>query len=960
MRLSAEALSAALSALGVAASSASSNGWATAMCPACKDDSRPSLRVNTQTGSYKCFRCGATSNDDGLNLADFVENPVSPALSADPARAQAARNRMPALTDELVIRYHRFLMDSPGILDQLERRRGWTTATVRQLKLGYDGSYFWIPIYDVTGVLVNARMYDPFKRTTVKSFHYANDDGLKRTTIWLPFGKESIADSEEIWFYEGEPDAILAAQCGFPAAVITGGAGAWTDAVIEVIAGRRVVVCYDMDAAGRRGARTVVQRIRSRDLQVTALEFKLESAENKDFSDAVLKENRTPQWFRELAERRWRGEDTRGEDIQQVHIPVKLGAGTPGEPITVKAHVLGTEMVPTLVPQAVEARCRMDWDPERCATCPVGRANGNLRREYEAETKDVLVFAAKPALTHDSVIKGNLGIPARCNRHTIEVASMWQIQHVKLIPPLSDRHGGDATVRSALHISAADGRPLAVKSNQVYVFSGKIVPDVMSNEWTLVSPDARPAEDDIDSFRLDDTMFEHLTNTFKPDDWVVDSVDAKMAAEERSIARHVTRVYGRELILRAVDLVYHSVLQFPFKGRVITRGWLSLGVIGDTRTGKSETMSAMCTYLGLGKYVMDPANTTYAGLVGGLQQIGHGDKSWAVTWGLVPTNDRGLVIIDEVSSMTVEDIGRMSGMRSSGVAEITKIRSAATMARTRLIMAGNPRGLGRSLASYPTPAEGFMELIGAPEDVARFDLALGVKMGVDKDAADDKLGEQPQPALIDLRRALVKFAWSRTPDQVSWEAGAEDACVVAAGKMVKNYDHTVPLVEPSEQDLKVARVAVAIAVRSFSVSPDDHNVVLVRKCHVDLAERVMRAAFDQDLQYSEFSRFAREQRLDSKAALVLLGNTGSDVKVVCRALLMIRAVNQGSISMTLAMDSNESRIFIAKLAQIGAAKFDTISGKSNSSMVWTSDFMAFLRDLERMEHVPRPPEVDNF
>jgi hypothetical protein len=362
----------------------------------------------------------------------------------------------------------------------------------------------------------------------------------------------------------------------------------------------------------------------------------------------------------------------------------------------------------------------------------------------------------------------------------------------------------------------------------------------------------------------------------------------------------------------------------------------------------------MARYFGFGSLLNDASNTTFAGIVGGLQQIGQGDKAWVVTWGIVATNDRGMVILDEISALSTDDIGRMSGLRSSGVAELTKIRSASTPARTRLIMSGNPRGTGMTLASFGTPAEGFMELIGAPEDVARFDIALGVKSGLDKEAADEALGKQPLPIDIGLRRDLIRYAWSRRQDHIEWEDGAEAAAVEAATSMIAKYDSAIPLVESSEQDLRIARIAVAIAIRTFSTT-DDPNTVLVRKCHVQLAHKLLVDAFDGDLEYGRFSKIRSRMKLDEAAARKLVSGLHKYPVMAARALMSLRRVTVNSVGMVLGMSAEEARTVIAALSQMGAAEFSRDDKGFNTSLVWTPKFATVLRELE--ENPPKKTEA---
>ena len=941
-------LLAALVALNVDDASSNRGGWATVGCPACGDMDRPSLRVNVNTGEYKCFRCDSSSKNDGLPLGDFIANPSMPSLMA--RGSTSGRAGLPELTMDLVERYHRFLMDSPSVVSDVERKRGWTAEIMRELKIGWDGSHLWIPILDPTKThLRNCRLYDPFRRTRVKSFHYANASGLKRTTVWVPGGLESLEGHDTIWMFEGEPDGILSYQMGFPTALITGGAGVWDDEILSIGENQKFVLCYDVDSAGRRGARGVAARLRSHERQVLDLRMTI-SEGNTDFTDAVVKDQRDARWFKELARAGWGGEEPKGTDPP---IPVGLGGGVPNEPIIVRAHVLGGHTVPILSPQQIDVTCRADWQPEgQCQICPVRAANNMLRVEVDPESQDLAILCVTKAVEMRGAFKRIASIPYRCPRARFDVGSMWQVQHLKLIPPMSERHGGESMVRSAMFVCPADGRPIPVRSNQLYEFRGKVVPDVISNEWTLQSADARPAEDDIDSFRMDAEMRSHLSSAFNPKSWTTEALEESISAEEDSLSRHITKVYGRNLMLRIVDLTYHSVIKFKFEEDLVRRGWMSVAIFGDTRTGKSEIMERFAQYVGFGKVIMDPANTTFAGLVGGLQQVGRGDKSWAITWGLIPTNDRGMVIIDEISSLSIRDISGMSGMRSSGIAELTKIRSASTPARTRLIMAGNPRGKAMTLSSYGTPVEGLMDLIGTPEDIARFDVAIGVKQGLDKKRAQKRLGDQPQPIMIDLRRALIKFAWSRRSNQVEWESGVESYIAdELAPKMARDYSREVPLVEPSEQDLRIARISVATAVRSFSVS-DDPNIVLVRKGHAEFAESLMREAYSGDLGYEHFSEFQSRQKLNEGAATAVVVKIQRDVAATCRSLLVIRRVNPNSIGMAIALDGGEARHLISKLIQCGAASFSKEDVRS-TAVSWTPGFITLLRDLEK-----NPPEIE--
>lgn len=238
-----------------------------------------------------------------------------------------------------------------------------------------------------------------------------------------------------------------------------------------------------------------------------------------------------------------------------------------------------------------------------------------------------------------------------------------------------------------------------------------------------------------------------------------------------------------------------------------------------------------------------------------------------------------------------------------------------------------------------------MELIGAPEDVARFDIAVGVKGGLDKEAADQALGDQPLPIDIGLRRDLIRFAWSRQQDHIAWEDGAEQLAVRAAESMVSKYDSSIPLVEPSEQDQRIARIAVAVAIRTFSTT-NDPSTVLVRACHVEFAKRLLVAAFDGDLGYDRYSKVKSRMKLDEAAARKLVIGLHRSTAMAARALMVLRRVTVNSVGMALGMNAEEARTVIAALTQIGAAEFSRDDKGANTSLIWTPKFAAMLRDIE--------------
>jgi hypothetical protein len=302
----------------------------------------------------------------------------------------------------------------------------------------------------------------------------------------------------------------------------------------------------------------------------------------------------------------------------------------------------------------------------------------------------------------------------------------------------------------------------------------------------------------------------------------------------------------------------HSILRFAFQGELLVRGWCEALVIGDSRTGKSTIVQRLLDYYGAGEFSTGE-NTTLAGLVGGLHQIG---TSWALQWGRIPLNDRRLLAIDEAGNLPTEQIGRMSSMRSSGVAEVIKVHTERTNARTRQVWITNPRS-NRSLSSFSQGVLAVKELIGAPEDIARFDIVVSAATGdVPLAVVNSARGaEAPVTYSRDLCHQRVMWAWSRTGEHVVWEGDSTSLVLRLATDQGQRYRYAteIPLVEPNEQRVKLARLSAAVAATFFS-SDESGQKLIIKPAHVQFAHDYLEAIYGKaSLRFDEYSAMQRRR-----------------------------------------------------------------------------------------------------
>jgi len=391
--------------------------------------------------------------------------------------------------------------------------------------------------------------------------------------------------------------------------------------------------------------------------------------------------------------------------------------------------------------------------------------------------------------------------------------------------------------------------------------------------------------------------------------------------------------------------VYHSVLQIPFAGE-IRKGYLESLVIGDTRCGKTETCRKFLQHYQLGAFASGE-QTTFAGLIGGLEQL---HSRWTINWGKIPLNNKRLLIIDEMAGMDPEVIAALSQIRSSGIAEIVKIRTARTNARTRLAWFSNPRK-NLSINAFNTGPDIIKNLVTQPEDIARFDFALIVAFDdVDSDLINAPYrAEIPHVFTSDLCRDLILWAWSRRPEDVKISKKAYEACFSLGKRMYLKYSHACPLVNPSEQKIKMARMATALACRLFSTEDGKH--VLVNEDHVEYIYEWLNEVYDSRyFMYHEWSRDHNpEQSLVSVENVErILGTMGRNA---VRKLLNLKQISLKDFEDLLNCDRTTARTHISDLLKNNAlTKYYTAYSKTP----------AFIKLIKAYMQKPELVEVEEY
>lgn len=795
-------------------------------CPLHEDRKR-SAQLNVLEGIWYCHAgCG------GGRVIDLIRKRsdwVSPGSAASNGRGRTRVSKSSGqpterVTDEKVKVWNEALLTNPAALDEIKTARGLWESTIARHEIGWDKNRnaFTIPIRDAKGDLVNVRRYQtrPAKgRRKMWGMEGMNEPRLYPIDIILDM------DPDEIIICEGELDAIITNQFGFPAVTRTASATTWRPEWNVAFKDKVVYLCHDSDEAGQDGNRRVGRSLRriARELRVVHLPYPVAAKNGKDLTDYWLDREGDPEEFRRLLQEAKPfdpGAEQEPDRVDDSSVLDALDSRKVGRPLRLTVTIKGKRDPGYSVPRRARYTCTRDAGPQ-CRHCPL-HATGDDTKLVAGTDPVILELMDSTAGQIFNALRMSYGIP-KCPKLSIDVTEHQAVEILFARPSVDHMNGSEAGAYKNIKITSV-GRHDTMPNNTVSVV-GALHPDPRKQLNEFLAWDVARMETSLDRFEMDRDMLRSLRR-FQPEDGERPLAKARKIADD--IASHVTHIYGRPEMHAMMDLVWHSALAFDFAGKRIHRGWLEGLVVGDTRTGKSEAATRLTRHYGAGE-IVSCESASFAGIIGGLQQFG-ASKEWAVTWGVVPINDRRLVVLDEISGLTPEDIAAMSSVRSSGLAELSKIQQERTYARTRLLWLGNPRN--GKMSDYTYGVQSIAPLVGNPEDIARFDLAMSLRAGDVPASEINRLHAATRQRYDSTScRLLVRWVWSRTPEQIKWSDAATKDVFDAANDMGSRYIEDPPLIQAANVREKIARVAVALAARTFSTDAKG-DCIMVKSVHV--------------------------------------------------------------------------------------------------------------------------------
>lgn len=808
-------------------------------CPLHEDSNR-SASINFKKGSWICFvGCGAGPINDLVRRHKSWVPRTHGSQNGGRSRGGSAgpTSQTDVPTSVHVAGWASALQSRSKELKELKKRRLLNDETIKRFGIGWVNEFrlssgrliakdcYSIPILDADGRIVNIRFYqlDPVNERR-KIWHIPNLGPAARL-----YPLQSLADDpESIVICEGEMDSLICNQMGIPAITRTASATTWDFAWGQIFSGKRVYLIHDCDKTGHLANVKLMRALRGVALSVVVvrLPYKMTKNKGKDltdfFQDGYTKDDLLALMADADAEQA--PDKPEDNDPTDANLLETIDSKRVGIPQRIFGTVRGKVQPGHSIARTVELECTMDKDESTCGRCPLYAAGGKAKIQIAADDPDTLKLIGATNLQTKAVIAQKFGLP-KCDRVQMNVTEYQAAEHLIIRSSIDHvrltQSGSDFDSREIISVGRHD-----TKTNTTVEIIGALWPDPKTQKNVFLAHVVKEVETNVDNFQLSDEIVKSLS-IFRPSKG--QSPLAKRIEIARELSREVTKIYGRDEMHVALDLVWHSALSYILDGQVIDRGWVELLVVGDTRTGKSEAAQRLQEHYRAGEHV-SCESASFAGIIGGLQQNSGG--SWTINWGIIVMNDRRLVICDELSGLSLEEISKLSSVRSSGVAELTKINSDRAPARTRLIFLGNPRNSNMSRYLYGVDA--IKGLVGNDEDIARFTLAMCVRTG------EIPLGEINKPRRTgklnytsDLCNALIMWIWSRKREQIKFRQSAVDEVYAQSIKMGNKYIETPPLIQAANVRTKIGSIAVALAGSTFSTDKTATNIIVKREHVID-------------------------------------------------------------------------------------------------------------------------------
>jgi hypothetical protein len=832
------------------------NGEIQVRCPFHKDgkEESPSASINIEKGLFKCFTCETEGRfrKGGMTEPNFVKY----IYGISYAQAIKFIHTLTGHTNEDWQRAQELLQGEESYLAYLKGVRGLTDETIQKYHLGYTGTGISYPVF-VNGTIADVRTYNPTAQAGEPKMM-----SMKGVSAYIyPFDEWLKDDSEYTILNAGENDVLLNRQHGLNAITSTLGEGSLPKMFHRFFHGRKVIVMYDCDNAGKLAAPRIAFYLKEWGANVFLADISLAgltgSKDDKDVTDYYTKHDGTADELKQLViDTAVPFTDEMYNQVREREYPtyelwdINDNAEHFNKYVSTRAMVVSKSKQPIRIPSIMEGKCTNvyidDEGKSPCHRCPLADENAHVWELDQYNLHHTIQLSDNPnELQHRYIKQEIFRIPSACKLPLNAVANIlaWTgVELVALIPDVeseSEMIGFKDTTVHAYVLEDENGTYL--DNGGRFRFHGKPFKHHKNQLSYFIVDRFENSDNSLNTFKVTPDIIEQLSqfqghpNDVMPKRW--------------QRAKDIVGEFAQEMVVYAVELTYHSVLDMYFQKPM--KGHPEGVVISAPNSGKSDVAEMLQMSYGMGN-VKAVKGATFAGLVGGNEQAPHG--GWQISWGAIPRNNGGLLILDELSGVPLNVLKQMTSVRSKRIAEIEKIASGRAQAKTRLLWLSNPAVMAnnksRNMADYSNGVDIVTDLVGSNEDIRRFDFIITLPSSemIDPKFKDEEEEREDFSIKVDDDyRNLIRWAWTRKIENVKFAPKVE-IYIWEETKMLNHKYH-------AKNDLhilghvgaqKLARIAASVAVMCFSHDGTGENLI-IKKEHVDWAIAFLHKCYDNDV-----------------------------------------------------------------------------------------------------------------
>lgn len=893
-------------------------------------ETHPSASVNTKSRTFHCKVC-AEGHSELTMISKLLDCTYANAVKINNVFAKGD-----TLKD-----WKRLTYFSP-VMKEVCLKLGITEEVLAELNVASSDLHsVQFPVF-MKDKLVDVRTYYP---------EHKGDEPKCLSRVGAPNGVllpydtlEATPKDKFVYICAGEKDMATSRSHGLNAYTLTGGENSLPISP-TIFKDRHVVILYDNDDAGKAGANRLASYLLPHCATVqVCTEFHKICAETKeDMTDYWNKYKGTKAALVEMVKRT--ALFTEQEAKFETHAPtVTLArATTPeyiGKLVQSNIQVVAVSEVQYVTPKAVVAE-KLKGDEKGQLV------EGEVREWYMTENniQDVL-HLMDGGFKEDDI-----------NKNLKKLMGIMDTERWVRITKLQKDIVYKATVTDMFESMTTDELPMEylayslgtrLESGKKYNCTYKIVPHPYKGQvLVMLITNAVPANDSVSTFTLSEDNKEQL-KTFKE----LPGTTAEKMDTYTSKVKGLLGYNGNDLLIKVIDLSFHTVLAFNFGQFKNVRGYLDTLVVGESRVGKSSTADALRKTYQLGAFTSLAGNSaTIPGLIGGSNKTATGQMQTKA--GLIPQNHKGLIIFEEFGKCNNSIVTELTDIRSSNEVRITRVSGTLTLpAMVRMIALSNVKSNGseiKSIASYPNGLAVITELVPTAEDIARYDILC--VLGDRGNAQIDPFWKPEEPLSDKAYQTRIRWVWSRKPEQIAISDEVARHIVDCANALNSVYDCHIK-VFGTEAWKKLCRLSIAIA--GYLVSTDDtYQNIVVTKEHVNYALNLYTALYDNStFRLREYVENERRYNIIDDAGVALLQELYIKIPQMLLILEQECSPSRNTVLAAAGVDANTYNGFMSQLIK---GYFVRLNG---SDILPTERFRLGMKKINRSTSLRRIGEGD--